>query len=74
MFIGVGDLVEDNWHPRVNAVDKVLSSWRSCSLSLRGKALVINALALSRIWYVASLVHMPDCIVHELCSLVFNFF
>ena len=74
VFIGVGDLDEDNWRPRVNAVDKVLSSWRSRSLSLRGKALVINALALSRIWYVASLVHMPPCIMRELCSLVFNFF
>ena len=74
VFIGIGDLVEDNWRPRINAVDKVLSSWRSRSLSLRGKALVINALALSRIWYVASLVHMPPRILRELCTLVFNFF
>ncbi len=74
VFIGIGDLFEDNWRPRINAVDKVLSSWRSRSLSLRGKALVINALALSRIWYVASLVFMPPCILHELCTLVFKFF
>jgi len=59
VFIGMGDLIEDNWRPRITAVDKVLSSWRS---RYRGKSLVINALALSRIWYVASL------------SLVFNFF
>ena len=26
VFIGIGDLVEDNWQPRINAVDKVLSS------------------------------------------------
>ena len=74
VFIGIGDLVEDNWRPRIDAVDKVLSSWRSRSLSLRGKALVINALALSHIWYVASLVHMPPRVMHELCTLVFNFF
>ena len=71
---GVGDLVEENWRPRVDAVAKVLSSWRSCSLSFRGKALVINALALSRIWYVASLVYMPLRILHKLCTLVGNFF
>ena len=29
-------------------------------MSLSGKALVANALALSRIWYVASSVHMPS--------------
>lgn len=71
---GVGDLVEENWRPRVDAVAKVLSSWRSCSLSFRGKALVINALALSRIWYVASLVYIPSRTLHELCNLVFNIF
>ena len=74
VFIGIGDLIEGNWRPRINAVDKVLSSWRSRSLSVRGKALVINALALSRIWYVASLVHMPPRIMQELCTLVFKFF
>ena len=74
VFIGIGDLIEDNWRPRLIAVEKVLSSWRSRSLSFRGKSLIINALALSRIWYVASLVFMPPCIAHELCSLVFKFF
>ena len=74
VFIGIGDLVEDNWRPRIAAVDKVLSSWCSRSLSYRGKSLVINALALARIWYVASLVFMPPRILHELCSLVFKFF
>ena len=74
VVMGIGDLVEDNWWPRINAVDKVLSSWRSRSLSFCGKSLVINALALSRIWYVASLVFMPPRILHELCSLVFKFF
>ena len=42
--------------------------------SFRGRALVINALALSRVWYVASLIHMPVWVLSELCHLVFNFF
>ena len=46
VFIGVGDLEEDNWRPRLDAVDRVLKSWRSRCLSFHGKALVINALAL----------------------------
>ena len=73
-FIGAGDLVEDNWQPRIDTVAKVLSSWCARSLSFRGKALVINALALSQIWYVTSLIYMLPCIAHELCSLVFKFF
>lgn len=74
VFIGVGDLDEDNWRPRIMAVDNVLKSWRARSLSFRGKSLVINALALSRIWYVASLIHMPPWVLRELSSLVFSFF
>ena len=41
VFLGPPNLEEDNWRPRLSAVENVLS--------LRGKALVINALALSRI-------------------------
>ena len=74
VFIGAGDLDVDNWRPRIDAVDHVLKSWRSRSLSFRGKALVINALALSRVWYVASLVHMPAWVAKELASLVCSFF
>ena len=33
-----------------------------------------NALALSRIWYVASLVYMPTWVLRELNSLLFTFF
>ncbi|PFX13549.1 Transposon TX1 uncharacterized 149 kDa protein [Stylophora pistillata] len=74
VFIGPGNLEEDNWRPRISAVDHVLKSWRSRVLTFRGKALVINALALSRVWYVASLIHMPAWVETELTRLVFSFF
>ncbi|PFX17278.1 Transposon TX1 uncharacterized 149 kDa protein [Stylophora pistillata] len=74
VFIGVGDLESDNWRPRIDAVHRVLKSWRSRSLSFQGKALIINALALFRIWYVASLIPMPAWALKELYLLVFTFF
>ena len=74
VFVGVGDLKEDNWQPRITAVDNVLKSWRARFRSFWGKSLVINALALSRIWYVASLIHMPPWVLRELSTLVFSFF
>ena len=74
VFIGIGDLEEANGRPRITAVKNTLNSWRQRHLSYRGRALIINALALSRIWYVASLVHMPDWVLRELNTLVFNFF
>ena len=74
VFIGNGNLDEANWRPRIDAVEKCLSSWRSRSLSYKGKALVLNALALSRIWYVASLISMPPWVLAELNTLSYNFF
>ena len=66
VFIGFGDLDAANWRPRLDSVSKCLLSWSSHSFSLSGKALVANALALSRIRYVASLVYMPNWVVKEL--------
>ena len=74
VFIGIGNLDEANWRPRISAVENVLCSWHHRQLSFRGRAVVINALALSRVWYVASLVHMPTWVLKELNTLVFNFF
>ena len=74
VFIGFGFLDEENWHPRIEAVDKCLASWRSRSLSYEGKAIVVNALALSSIWYVGSLVSIPAWALAELNTLVFKFF
>ena len=74
IYVGLGNLEEDNWGLRICAVEKTLLSWRQRNLSFWGKALVINALALSRIWYVGSLVHMPPWVLRMLNSLIFLLF
>ena len=74
VFLGPGNLDEINWRPRITSVENALNSWRQRSLSYRGRALVINALALSRVWYVASLIPVPPWVLSELTSLVFKFF
>ena len=47
VFIGAGNLVEDNRRPGIDAVENVLSSWARRTLFYGGRALVINASALS---------------------------
>ena len=74
LYLGNGNLEEESWRPRINTVEKCLNSWRGRSLSYSGKALIVNALALSRVWYVASLISMPDWVAPELNTLVFSFF
>ena len=72
--IGPGDVEEDNWRPRIVDVENVLQSWKAQILSFRGRALVVNALALSHIWYVASIFGVPAWVVRELNILIFGFF
>ena len=74
IYVDLGNLEEDNWDPQICAVEKTVICWRQRNLSFRGNALVINAHALSRIWYVASLVHMPPWVLRMLNSLFFDFF
>ena len=74
VYVGPGDLEKANWRPRNGTVENVLSSWRQRALSFRGRALVIGSLALSRICYVASLIHMPQWVHAELARLIFPFF
>ena len=74
VFIGFGDLDSENWRPRIDAFHKCLISWQSRHLSFSRKTLVANDLALSRIWYVASLVHMPEWVLRQLNFCLFDFF
>ena len=74
IYVVLGNLEEDKWGPRICAVEKTLLSWRQRNLSFRDKALVINAIALSRICYVVSLIHMPPWVLRMLNSLIFDFF
>ena len=74
VVLGPGQIDDLNWALRLEGVEKCLDTWRSRSLSFGGKALVSNALALSRVWYVASLVHMPSRVLSDINSMVFKFF
>ena len=74
ILMGPGNLDEDNRRPRITAVANTLFSWRQRILSFQGRALVINALALSRVWYVASLVHMPPWVKWRIGAARFGLF
>ena len=74
VFVGNGNLDEENWRSRIDAVERRLKSWHCRTLPYSGKATVINALALSQIWYVASLVFLPSWARAALNTLICVFF
>ena len=72
--MGPGTLDKVNWKPCIGAVENTLLSWRQRILSFQGRAIVINARALSHVWYLASLIRMPPWVFGGLLRLVFSFF
>ena len=73
-FLGPGDLSHDNWDPRIQSLKNLLLSWRQRSLTFKGKALVINALALSGLWYLGSVLRPPDWVISVVNTEIFSFF
>ena len=47
VFISPSGLEEENWRPRIAAVENCFKVWHLRRLSFRGHAIVINTLALS---------------------------
>lgn len=74
VYIGHGDLERLNWSARIQKFATILTSWKQRSLSLLGKAVVLNALGLSGLWYLATMVHLPDWALQEINRQIFQFF
>lgn len=47
VVFGTVPVEQDNWQPNINKLEKSISLWKSCSLSLVGKSLIVNVLDLS---------------------------
>ena len=54
VVFGVVDTEKDNWQPKSNKLEKSLSLWKSRSLSLLRKALVVKVLGRRKLIYLAS--------------------
>ena len=71
--VGVLDVQRDNWEPKLSKLDKMLSMWKSCSLSMVGKSLIINILGVSKLLYLARVLVTAKWVLDRYNSLVWNF-
>ena len=74
MWFGYGDLTPDNWLSRVEKLEKKLKIWLGRALSLKGKTLTINTLALSGLWYTASVLPIPQSVITRTNKALWEFF
>ena len=69
-----GEKVEqDNWEPKLNKLESHLNLWKRRSLSLVGRALLINALGLSKLNYLASILIVPDWVKTKVNHIIWPF-
>ena len=73
VFFGVLDVQRDNWEPKLSKLDKMLTLWKSRSLSMVGKSLIINVLGVSKLLYLSSVLITPKWVIDCYNSLIFNF-
>lgn len=73
VVFGVENTERDNWEPRLSKLDKSLSLWRSRSLSLLGKVLILNILGLSKLLFLSRFMQPPKWVVNKVNNLIWPF-
>ena len=68
------DYSEPTWGPAVVKLEKRLSDWSGRKLSLQGKTVIINTLALSQIWHLCHVFPVPKWAVKRINKAVWSFF
>lgn len=63
-----------NWEGVLKGIERRLRFWKLRNLTLKGKVLVINALMLSKIWYVLSVTSLPHEYFKRIKESVLDFF
>ena len=60
----------DNWWPKLKKLENDLNFWKSCSLSLVGKSLIVNTIGISKLLYLATILPVPKWVISEVNNLI----
>ena len=70
---GLANVTIDNWQKKLKKLEKNLNLWKTRSLSLVGKALIINILGASKFWFLSKVLPTPEWVISCFKTLVFSF-
>ena len=73
-FFGNVDCSLLNWNAKVQKIDNIIAAWRQRDLSYKGKALIINSLLTSSLWYNVTSLAVPPWVIMHIERAVYNFF
>ena len=70
---GSVDAERDIWEPRISKLEKSWSLWKSRSLSIVGRVLVLNIFGLSRLLFASRVLEPPNWVWARVYSLIGRF-
>ena len=74
LFFGNVDCTKLNWETKIQKINNIIAAWRHRELSYKGKALVINGLLTSTLWYNATSLSIPAWAISQIEQSIFDFF
>ena len=73
VYLGNANLEQANWADRVTKLETRLNLWRTRTLFLKDKSMIINMLGASGLWYRATVVNMPDWVHTRVSKAIWDF-
>ena len=67
------EAIKLNFIEKIRNLEKTLNSWKRRNLTLLGKINIVKTLALSKLIYNTSVLVIPDQLIKEINSIIFNF-
>ena len=73
VWFGVVPVEQDNWSSKLAKLEKSINLWKSRSLSLVGKCLIVNVIGLSNFYYLARVLPLPEWVSRRVNCLIWPF-
>ena len=73
-YFGNVDSTRRNWEARIQKINNILEVWRHRELRFKGRALLINSLVTSTLWYNVTSLAVPSWAIQQIEEAIYRFF
>ena len=73
IYVANTDCTDRNIKHKIHKLRTITATWNHRDMSLKGKALIINGLLTSTLWYFAANVHFPPWAIQEIKDIIYAF-
>ena len=73
-YFGNIDCSRRNWEGKIQKINNIIGAWCHRDLSLKGRALLINSLLTSTLWYNVTSLAVPSWAISQIEDAIYGFF